>query len=134
VAADADIARAVDGAVIAKMRNMGEACTAANRFLVHRDVAEEFSALLTRRIAALPVGPGLDPGSQVGPVIDDAAREKLGALVGDAIARGAVLRTGGRPMDGPGTFFEPTVLTGVPADARMFNEEIFGPVVGVSVF
>ncbi|WP_395109690.1 NAD-dependent succinate-semialdehyde dehydrogenase [Actinomadura sp. SCN-SB] len=134
VDADADIGRAVDGAMVAKMRNMGEACTAANRFLVHRDVAEEFGALLTGRMAALTVGPGLDPASQVGPVIDEAARQRLGALVEDAIEAGARLRTGGRALDGPGTFFQPTVLTEVPPGARMSREEIFGPVVGITVF
>ncbi|MEU7632890.1 NAD-dependent succinate-semialdehyde dehydrogenase [Nocardia sp. NPDC049220] len=134
VDADADLARAVDGAMVAKMRNMGEACTAANRFLVHRSVADEFSSMLAQRMAALTVGHGLHEGTEVGPVIDEAAREKLGGLVADAVARGAQIRTGGRPIDGPGTFFEPTVLTAVPADARMFGDEIFGPVAGVTVF
>ncbi|WSE35155.1 NAD-dependent succinate-semialdehyde dehydrogenase [Amycolatopsis rhabdoformis] len=134
VDADADLERAVDGAMVAKMRNMGEACTAANRFLVHRSVAEEFSTLLAQRMAALAVGPGLESASQVGPVIDEAAREKLTGLVDDAVAQGAQIRTGGKPISGPGTFFEPTVLTGVVAGARMFSEEIFGPVAGITPF
>ena len=133
VDADADVARAVDGAMLAKMRNGGEACTAANRFLVHRAVAEEFSALFAERMAALTVGHGLDPASQVGPVIDELAQNKLATLVDDAVARGADVRAGGGPLDGPGTFFAPTVLTGVVTDARMFGEEIFGPVAGITV-
>ena len=134
VDADADVERAVDGAMIAKMRNMGEACTAANRFLVHSTVADEFSDLLAQRMAELKVGHGLDDGTQVGPMIDENARTSLTAMVEDAVARGAELRTGGKSAAGPGTFFEPTVLTAVPVEATMFTEEIFGPVVGITTF
>ncbi|MFI6956558.1 NAD-dependent succinate-semialdehyde dehydrogenase [Nocardia sp. NPDC050408] len=134
VDADADVWRAVDGAMLAKMRNMGEACTAANRFLVHRSVAPVFSSLLSERMAALKVGHGLDPETQVGPVIDEAARTGLAELIEDAVSRGAKVTTGGRAIDGPGTFFEPTVVTDVPTDSRMFGEEIFGPIAGITVF
>ncbi|MDF3311060.1 NAD-dependent succinate-semialdehyde dehydrogenase [Rhodococcus sp. T2V] len=134
VDADADVARAVDGAMVAKMRNMGEACTAANRFLVHSAVIDEFSTLFAERMGTLTVGHGLDSDTQVGPVIDDAARNTLSALVEDAVERGAEIRTGGHAIDGPGTFFEPTVLTGVPVESRMFGEEIFGPIAGVTAF
>ncbi|MFI6350210.1 NAD-dependent succinate-semialdehyde dehydrogenase [Streptomyces sp. NPDC050560] len=131
---DADVERAVDGAMTAKMRNMGEACTAANRLLVHRGVANEFSALLTERMTSLTVGHGLDPQSQVGPVIDQAGCDKLERLVNDAVERGAVIGTGGAALEGAGTFFAPTVLTGVPPEARMFKEEIFGPVAAITLF
>jgi succinate-semialdehyde dehydrogenase/glutarate-semialdehyde dehydrogenase len=131
---DADLRRAVDGAMIAKMRNMGEACTAANRFLVHEDVAEEFGRLLTARMAGQRVGHGLDERTTVGPLIDAAAVESLRGMVADAVGRGATVTTGGTPLEGPGTFFAPTVLTGVPADARVFREEIFGPVAPVTTY
>jgi succinate-semialdehyde dehydrogenase/glutarate-semialdehyde dehydrogenase len=101
---------------------------------VHRAVAGEFSSLLAQRMASLTVGHGLDPDTQVGPVIDQAAREKLSGLIEDAVAHGAEIRTGGHPVEGHGTFFEPTVLTGVATDSRMFREEIFGPVAGVTAF
>jgi succinate-semialdehyde dehydrogenase / glutarate-semialdehyde dehydrogenase len=134
VHADADLEQAVDGAMIAKMRNMGEACTAANRFLVHRSVAERFSALLADRMAALRVGHGLDPQSEVGPLIDQAAMDRLTGLVDDAVSRGATVRTGGSAIDGPGTFFQPTVLTDVPTEARLVGEEIFGPVAAITCY
>jgi succinate-semialdehyde dehydrogenase/glutarate-semialdehyde dehydrogenase len=134
VDADADLERAVDGAMVAKMRNTGEACTAANRFFVHADVVEEFTERLSAAMGALRVGPGLDPASEVGPVIDEAARRKLTALVGDAVDRGARVRTGGGALPGPGTFFEPTVLSEVSLQSRMFAEEIFGPVAGITAF
>ena len=133
VDADADVERAVEGAMTAKMRNMGEACTAANRFLVHRSLADDFTSRLAHRMASLTMGHGLNADTEVGPVIDRAARDKLGGLVADAVARGARIRTGGNPVEGPGTFFEPTVLADVPTDSRMFSEEIFGPVAGVTV-
>jgi succinate-semialdehyde dehydrogenase/glutarate-semialdehyde dehydrogenase len=133
VDADTDVARAVEGAMTAKMRNMGQACTAANRFLVHRSLADDFTSGLAQRMAALNMGHGLDTATEVGPVIDQVARERLGGLVADAVARGARICTGGNPVAGPGTFFEPTVLADVPTEARMFGEEIFGPVAGVTV-
>jgi succinate-semialdehyde dehydrogenase/glutarate-semialdehyde dehydrogenase len=131
VLADADVDRAVDGAMIAKMRNIGQACTAANRFLVEAPVAEEFTAKLTERMGALRLGHGLEPETEVGPLIDEAASRRLTGLIEDAVARGATVRTGGGPVDGPGHFFAPTVLDGVDPDARVAREEIFGPVAPV---
>jgi len=131
---DADLDAAVDGAMTAKMRNMGEACTAANRFLVHRSVADAFGARLAERMAALRVGRGTDDGVQVGPLVDAKGREKVAELVGDAVDRGATVRVGGEAVDGPGWFYRPTVLTDVPLAARLSKEEIFGPVAPISVF
>jgi succinate-semialdehyde dehydrogenase/glutarate-semialdehyde dehydrogenase len=131
---DADLDLAVDAAVVAKLRNGGEACTAANRFLVHASVADEFVERLVARFAAMPVGPGTDPGVEIGPLIDEAARAKVERLVADAVARGAVVRTGGSRIDRPGFFYPPTVLTGVPADAEILATEIFGPVAPVRTF
>jgi succinate-semialdehyde dehydrogenase/glutarate-semialdehyde dehydrogenase len=131
---DADLDAAVDGAMLAKMRNVGEACTAANRFHVHESVAEEFAGRLTERMAALKVGRGTEPDVDVGPLIDESQRAKVTELVGDAVTRGARVRLGGGPSDGRGYFFEPTVLTEVPADARLLGEEIFGPVAPIATF
>ncbi len=131
---DADIDAAVDGAMIAKMRNMGEACTAANRFLVHESVADEFADKLGARMAALVVGRGQEQGVDVGPLIDDKAVDAVGALVRGAVADGARLVTGGEPVEGPGHFFPPTVLTDVPFDSEILREEIFGPVAPVTTF
>ena len=131
---DADLDRAVDGAMLAKMRNMGEACTAANRFLVHESVAAEFSQRLAKRMGALTVGRGTEDGVTVGPLIDAKARDKVGELVADATERGATVLTGGQPVEGAGYFFAPTVLSDVPADARLVREEIFGPVAPISTF
>jgi succinate-semialdehyde dehydrogenase / glutarate-semialdehyde dehydrogenase len=131
---DADLDAAVKGAVIAKMRNAGEACTAANRFLVAEPLAGEFSRRLAARLGAMKVGRGTDPGVEVGPLIDRPAREKVQELVEGAVGGGARVLTGGGPLDGPGYFYAPTVLGGVPADARMAREEIFGPVAPVSAF
>jgi succinate-semialdehyde dehydrogenase/glutarate-semialdehyde dehydrogenase len=131
---DADLDAAVDGAMTAKMRNMGEACTAANRFLVHRSVADAFGAKLAEKMAALRVGRGTEEGVQVGPLVDAKGREKVVELVGDAVGHGATVRVGGEPVDGPGWFYRPTVLTDVPLQARLTKEEIFGPVAPISVF
>ncbi len=131
---DADLDKAVDGAMLAKMRNIGEACTAANRFHVHESVAEEFTARLAERMGALRVGPGAEEGTDVGPLIDDTQRGKVAQLVEDAVAKGAKLLVGGRRLDGPGYFYEPTVLAEVPADAELLREEIFGPVAPVTTF
>jgi succinate-semialdehyde dehydrogenase / glutarate-semialdehyde dehydrogenase len=131
---DADLDAAVDGAMLAKMRNTGEACTAANRFLVHESVADEFTRRLADRMAALTVGRGTEPGVDVGPLIDAAALDKVGALVDDAVAKGARVLCGGKPMGESGYFYAPTVLTEVPADADLTREEIFGPVAPVSTF
>jgi succinate-semialdehyde dehydrogenase/glutarate-semialdehyde dehydrogenase len=131
---DADLDKAVDGAMLAKMRNIGEACTAANRFIVHESVAAEFSKRLAARMGAMSIGPGIDDGVQVGPLVDSAAIEKVTELVADAIDNGATLLTGGTAIDGPGYFYPPTVLTGVPTSAKVFREEIFGPVAPIITF
>ena len=131
---DADIAAAVDGAMLAKMRNMGEACTSANRFLVHTDVADEFADRLAERMTALKLGRGQDEGVDVGPLIDEKAVESVGRLVGAAVADGARLVTGGNAPDGPGFFYEPTVLAGVPTTSEIAREEIFGPVAPITTF
>ena len=131
---DADLDAAVDGAMLAKMRNIGEACTAANRFLVHESVAEEFSARFAARMGELTIGRGTDDGVQVGPLIDQAAIDKITELVADAVGSGADILTGGEPLGGKGHFYPPTVLTGVPAGCRIVHEEIFGPVAPITAF
>jgi len=131
---DADLDAAVEGAMLAKMRNVGEACTAANRFHVHESVAEDFTNRLTERMAALKVGRGTEDGVDIGPLIDEAQRGKVAELVGDAVSQGASVRIGGSSADGPGYFFQPTVLADVPASARLLSEEIFGPVAPVMSF
>jgi succinate-semialdehyde dehydrogenase/glutarate-semialdehyde dehydrogenase len=131
---DADLDAAVEGAVIAKMRNIGEACTAANRFLVQRPVADEFARRLAERLAGMKVGRGTDDGVQVGPLIDGKQRDKVVELVDDAVSRGARTLTGGHAIDGPGYFFAPTVLADVSGDARLLREEVFGPVAPVVPF
>ncbi len=131
---DADLDAAVQGAMTAKMRNVGEACTAANRFHVHESVADEFAAKLTARMAPLRVGRGTEPDVDVGPLIDSTQRAKVSELVDDAVQHGAQLALGGSALTGSGYFFEPTVLTGVPSDARVLAEEIFGPVAPIATF
>ncbi|WP_285184628.1 NAD-dependent succinate-semialdehyde dehydrogenase [Rhodococcus sp. MEB041] len=131
---DADIDAAVDGAMAAKMRNGGEACTAANRLIVAESVREEFTEKLTARIAALTVGPGSSDGTNVGPLVNEKQRTNVRSLVDDAVAAGARVRTGGHVIDGPGWFFEPTVLDEVPPSARIVREEIFGPVAAITSF
>jgi succinate-semialdehyde dehydrogenase / glutarate-semialdehyde dehydrogenase len=131
---DADLDAAVDGALLAKMRNIGEACTAANRFYVHSSVAGEFARRLGERMDALPIGRGVENGVVVGPLIDAAARGKVSSLVEDAVNRGAEVVVGGKPLDRDGYFYPPTVLTNVPEDAQMRHEEIFGPVAPVVAF
>jgi succinate-semialdehyde dehydrogenase/glutarate-semialdehyde dehydrogenase len=131
---DADMAAAVDGAMIAKMRNMGEACTAANRFYVHESVVAEFSRQLAARMAALKVGNGLEEGVAVGPLVNASTRDKVASLVVDAVSRGAELLTGGKSPQRPGFFYLPTVLTKVPANADLVREEIFGPVAAIQAF
>ncbi len=129
---DADLDAAVDGAMIAKMRNVGEACTSANRFHVAQPVAEEFSKRLAERMARLKIGRGTEDGVDVGPLIDRAQQSKVGELVDDALGKGATALVGGSKVDGAGYFFEPTVLTGIPPEARVLREEIFGPVAPVA--
>ena len=131
---DADVDKAVEGAMLAKMRNMGEACTAANRFYVHDSLAEEFSAKLAQRMGALTLGRGTEDGVDVGPLVDEKSRDKVSSLVDDAVAKGARVVVGGSAPEGAGWFYQPTVLTDVPADADLAREEIFGPVAPVSTF
>jgi succinate-semialdehyde dehydrogenase/glutarate-semialdehyde dehydrogenase len=131
---DADLDAAVDGALLAKMRNVGEACTAANRFHVAAPVAEEFTAKLADRMAKLKVGRGTEEDVDVGPLIDDAQRSKVAELVEDAVGKGAKAVVGGSARNGAGYFFDPTVLADVPEDARLLKEEIFGPVAPVAGF
>lgn len=131
---DADIDAAVDGAMLAKMRNIGEACTAANRFIVHASVAEEFATKLTERMQGLKSGPGLEDGVDVGPLVEEAQRDKVAQLVADAVGKGATVRCGGALPDGPGWFYPPTVLTDVPLDSDLRTEEIFGPVAPIFTF
>ena len=131
---DADLDAAVEGAMIAKMRNMGEACTAANRFLVHESIADAFAQKLGERMGALTVGRGQDDGVDVGPLINADAVESVGELVTDAVHDGATVVTGGSAPDGPGHFYAPTVLLGVPAEARINEVEIFGPVAPITTF
>ena len=131
---DADMDAALEGAMVAKMRNVGEACTSANRFHVAESVAGEFAERLGERMGSLEVGRGTDDGVEVGPLIDDDQREKVRELVEDAVAKGASAVVGGKKIDGAGYFFEPTVLGDVGADARLLREEIFGPVAPVTGF
>ena len=131
---DADLDEAVDGAIAAKMRNMGEACTAANRIYVHSSVIDEFGRRLASKMAELRVGPGTEDGVNVGPLIDAAALAKVETLVADAVSRGASVLTGGTAPGGAGFFYPPTVLTGVPRDAEMCDQEIFGPVAPLTPF
>jgi succinate-semialdehyde dehydrogenase/glutarate-semialdehyde dehydrogenase len=131
---DADLDAAIEGAMIAKMRNMGEACTAANRFYVHHTIAEAFAARLTAKMAALKMGDGLDAGVAVGPLVNAEARDKVHALVLDALNKGAKLTTGGEAPNRLGYFYPPTVLTGVTEDADLVREEIFGPVAALQTF
>jgi succinate-semialdehyde dehydrogenase/glutarate-semialdehyde dehydrogenase len=134
VFADADLDKAVEGAMLAKMRNVGEACTAANRFLVHESVAEEFGRRLAERMGALTMGRGTEDGVEVGPLVEAKQRDKVRELVDDAVQAGAKATVGGQAPEGDGYFFPPTVLTDVPTTARMFKEEIFGPVAPIFTF
>jgi succinate-semialdehyde dehydrogenase/glutarate-semialdehyde dehydrogenase len=131
---DADLDKAVEGAMAAKMRNMGEACTAANRFIVHESIADAFSAKFAEKLAALKPLRGTDPASTLGPLVDEDSRNKVDELVQDALSKGARAVTGGAPLDGPGYFYQPTLLTNVSDDARVLTEEIFGPVAPVVTF
>ncbi|GAA2700294.1 NAD-dependent succinate-semialdehyde dehydrogenase [Actinoplanes palleronii] len=134
VFADADLDAAIEGAMIAKMRNGGEACTAANRFFVEAGVADEFSRRLAQRMSALVVGPGTDEKTQVGPLVNEDTVAKVDSLVQGALAAGASAVTGGTRPDGPGFYYPPTVLTGVAPDAAILREEIFGPVAPIVTF
>ena len=131
---DADIDAAVDGAMLAKMRNLGEACTAANRFYVHERIAEAFTEQFTARMAALKVGNGIEDGIDVGPLVNADTRDRVAAFVDDAVAKGAELRLGGTIPNGKGFFYPPTVLYGVPENADCVHDEIFGPVAAIQTF
>ncbi|GAA0428504.1 NAD-dependent succinate-semialdehyde dehydrogenase [Leifsonia naganoensis] len=131
---DADLDKAVDGAMLAKFRNIGEACTAANRFIVHEDVADEFARRVTERVNGMRVGRGTEEGVTIGPLIDSDAVDKAAALVADAVARGASVLTGGSRVEGQGTFYQPTVVTDVKAGSDILRQEIFGPVLSIVRF
>ncbi|WP_144874207.1 NAD-dependent succinate-semialdehyde dehydrogenase [Microbacterium sp. 1.5R] len=131
---DADLDKAVDGALAAKFRNIGQACTAANRFIVHQDVADEFAKRVTDRVNAMKIGRGTEEGVAIGPLIDEDAVAKAGELVDDAVGRGATLLAGGKALEGTGTYYEPTVLTDVVPGSAILREEIFGPVLAISTF
>ncbi|MDN5796466.1 MAG: NAD-dependent succinate-semialdehyde dehydrogenase [Intrasporangium sp.] len=131
---DADLDKAVAGAMSAKFRNVGQACTAANRFIVHRSVADEFARRVTEQVKGLVIGRGTEPDVTIGPLIDDRAVTKTAALVDDAVSRGATLRAGGRAVPGAGTFYEPTVVSDVPEGSDLLREEIFGPVLAIVPF
>src|SRR6202521_818355 len=131
---DADIDAAIDGAMIAKMRNMGEACTAANRFYVHEKVHDEFAKKLTAKMGSLKMGNGLDEGVNLGPLVNKDGRDKVIELVDDAVKKGAKVLVGGKTPSGPGFFYPATVLTRVPDGAKMLREEIFGPVAALQTF
>src|SRR5258706_3744637 len=131
---DADIDAAIDGAMIAKMRNMGEACTSANRFYVHEKGHDEFAKKLTEKMAALKMGNGLTDGVALGPLVNAEGRDKVKALVEDAVKKGAKVLAGGEAAEGKGYFYPATVLTGVPDGAAMLNGEIFGPVAAIQIF
>ncbi|SDH42139.1 succinate-semialdehyde dehydrogenase / glutarate-semialdehyde dehydrogenase [Sinosporangium album] len=134
VLADADLDAAVQGAMLAKMRNGGEACTAANRFYVHESVADEFSAKFAEAMRAVRVGPGLDENTELGPLVNEAAVAKVDELVQDAVGKGAVIRTGGQAPDRTGYYYEPTVLDNVAPSSAILDEEIFGPVAPIVRF
>lgn len=131
---DADLDVAVEGAMLAKMRNLGEACTAANRIYVHEDVAEEFTRRFSKAMAALKVGDGTDPSVDVGPLVNADTRDKVAAFVADAVSKGAKIEIGGTLPNGKGFFYPPTVLSNVPENAECVRDEIFGPVAAIQTF
>ena len=131
---DADLDRAVEGALLAKFRNIGEACTAANRFIVHEDVADEFARRVAAAVNAVKIGRGTEEGVTIGPLINEDAVDKAAELLEDAVSRGALVIAGGSRVSGPGTFFEPTVVTDVRAGSEILRQEIFGPVLSIVRF
>jgi succinate-semialdehyde dehydrogenase/glutarate-semialdehyde dehydrogenase len=131
---DADLDKAVEGAMLAKFRNIGQACTAANRFIVHEAVADEFARRVTEKVQALRIGRGTEEGVTIGPLIDDRAVASMQALVQDAVARGARVLTGGSAPEGDGFFYEPTVLVDVQPGSDILREEIFGPILAITTF
>ena len=134
VCKDADIEAAADGLMVAKMRNLGEACTAANRIYVHEEVEAPFAEVFTRKMAALKIGNGLEESVDVGALVNEETRDKVDFFVRDAVDKGAKLRLGGTRPNGPGFFYPPTILTNVPDDAACLNDEIFGPVAALQTF
>jgi succinate-semialdehyde dehydrogenase/glutarate-semialdehyde dehydrogenase len=131
---DADLDKAVEGALAAKFRNIGQACTAANRFIVHESVADEFTARVSARVDQMKIGRGTESGVAIGPLIDAAAVAKAAELIKDAVDRGAVVTSGGNAIEGAGTFFEPTVVRDVKKGSAILKEEIFGPVLAIATF
>jgi succinate-semialdehyde dehydrogenase/glutarate-semialdehyde dehydrogenase len=131
---DADLDAAVEGALAAKFRNIGQACTAANRFIVHSSVADEFARRVTERVSGMKVGRGTEEGVNIGPLINAAAVETSAGLVADAVAKGATVLTGGEALEGPGTFYAPTVVAGVRPGSEILSQEIFGPVLAIATF
>ncbi|WP_426622991.1 NAD-dependent succinate-semialdehyde dehydrogenase [Leifsonia sp. McL0607] len=131
---DADLDKAVEGAMLAKFRNIGQACTAANRFIVHESVADEFARRVTAKVDAMKIGRGTEEGVAIGPLIDDRAVATMEALVGDAVERGARVLTGGKAPEGDGFFYEPTVIVDVQPGSEILREEIFGPVLAITTF
>ncbi|KQR51924.1 NAD-dependent succinate-semialdehyde dehydrogenase [Leifsonia sp. Leaf336] len=131
---DADLDKAVEGAMLAKFRNIGQACTAANRFIVHESVADEFARRVTAKVDAMTIGRGTEEGVTIGPLIDDRAVATMQALVGDAVERGARVLTGGNAPEGDGFFYEPTVIVDVQPGSEILREEIFGPVLAITTF
>ena len=131
---DADLDKAVEGAMLAKFRNIGQACTAANRFIVHESVADEFARRVTAKVDAMTIGRGTEEGVTIGPLIDSRAVATMQALVGDAVERGARVLTGGNAPEGEGFFYEPTVIVDVQPGSEILREEIFGPVLAITTF
>lgn len=131
---DAAMDTAIEGTMLAKMRNLGEACTAANRIYVHENIAEEFTKQLSARMSALKVGDGTDPSVDVGPLVNADTRDKVAEFVSDAVAKGAKIECGGTPPDGKGFYYPPTVLSNVPENAACVRDEIFGPVAAIQTF
>jgi succinate-semialdehyde dehydrogenase / glutarate-semialdehyde dehydrogenase len=131
---DADLDKAVEGAMLAKFRNIGEACTAANRFIVHESIVDEFAARVTERVKGFKIGRGTEEGVTIGPLINESAVSKASTLVRDAVTRGATVLVGGKAIEGAGTFFEPTVVSGVQPGSDILREEIFGPVLSIIPF
>ncbi|UOE43884.1 NAD-dependent succinate-semialdehyde dehydrogenase [Agromyces larvae] len=131
---DADLDKAVEGAMVAKFRNIGQACTAANRFIVHESVADEFARRVAERVRSMKVGRGTEEGVQIGPLIDDDAVAKAEELVADAVSRGASVAVGGNRVESEGSFYQPTVVTGVVPGSEILRQEIFGPVLAITTF
>jgi succinate-semialdehyde dehydrogenase/glutarate-semialdehyde dehydrogenase len=131
---DADLERAIEGVMLAKFRNIGQACTAANRVIVHESVADEFVRRVSERVASMSIGRGAEEGNDIGALVNNKAVENIARLVEDAVEKGATIATGGEAIDGPGNFFKPTVIDRLNPRAAMMHEEIFGPVLGVIRF